>query len=303
MPSNSITYFSPAKINLFLNVLQKRPDGYHELETIMQTLDFGDDIQIVFGKNQGIEIHCDHPSVPRDTSNLVWKAIECFYRASEIKNPGISITLRKRIPMGSGLGGGSSNAVTVLKALNQRHSFPLSDLNLHEIAAMLGSDTNFFLNIGTWFCTGRGEHLIRKIESRRWTFLLLFPGFESSTQKVYGRFLFDLTKHPSHHSLPLESSLSQGTLEELEKYIHNNLRAPFLSCYPQVKPLLGLIERELSIAKATTCEKAKKVCVSGSGSTLFLICDDDSDASFWMNRFRQKKMKVDGVIAHTQDCL
>jgi 4-diphosphocytidyl-2-C-methyl-D-erythritol kinase len=284
---NIVTCFSPAKINLFLNILQKRADGYHELETIMQTLDFGDDIQIVFGENLGIQMHCDHPRVPRDSSNLVWKAIDSFYQAAGIKNPGVSITLHKRIPVGSGLGGGSSNAGTVLKALNQWHAFPLSDLQLHQVAAMLGSDINFFLNRGTWFCTGRGERVIRKIESRRWTFLLLFPGFESSTQKVYERFILDLTKAPFHPSV-LQSNLSQGSPEELEKQIHNSLREPFLSCYSQSEPLLKCIEQETS----------RKACVSGSGSTLFLICDDDENASFWRNRL--EKIKVDTVVAHTQ---
>ncbi len=284
------TCFSPAKINLFLNVLRKRPDGYHELETIMQTLDFGDEVRITLGNTQGIEIHCDNPAVPKDESNLVWKAIERFHQASGIENPGVSVTLRKRIPVGAGLGGGSSNAVTVLKALNRLHSDPLSDTELHKIASTLGSDTNFFLNTGTWFCAGRGERVIRKIESRRWTFLLLFPGFESSTQKVYEHCILDLTKPHPRPSL-LEFSLRHETSKELEKYVYNNLREPFLSCYPQVEPLLGLIERETS----------KKACVSGSGSTLFLTCDDDGEASFWMNRLRRQKMRAEGVIAHTQD--
>ncbi|EKD27158.1 MAG: 4-diphosphocytidyl-2-C-methyl-D-erythritol kinase [uncultured bacterium] len=281
--------FSPAKVNLFLKITQKRSDGYHELETIMQKIDFGDFIEISFNSSSKITIECNNPEVPPDSSNIIWKVIEIFYKESKIKFTGIHVNLNKKIPVGAGLGGGSSNAITFLKALNNHYNNLLIDSKLLEIASAIGSDTAFFLKDGTWLCTGRGEKLIRNVKSKKWTFLLIFPDFKCLTKKVYSNFIFDLTKSAPEPSL-LTTNLDKASSEELEQYLYNNLRDAAFKSYNQMKDLVERIE------KKTT----KKVLISGSGSTMFMIFDDDCQAiqekSFLETEFKEN---IQFFIAHT----
>jgi 4-diphosphocytidyl-2-C-methyl-D-erythritol kinase len=146
--------FSPAKINLFLRVLGKRPDGYHEIASLFQAIDLGDQITLTFSTKDTLT--CTDPHLPCDDSNLITKALTLFRRQTGLNTP-IAIHLEKKIPSQAGLGGGSSNAATTLWGLNALHDFPFSEHELQAWSATIGSDVPFFFSKGTAYCTGRGE--------------------------------------------------------------------------------------------------------------------------------------------------
>jgi len=153
----SLRLKSPCKVNLLLNILGKRPDGFHELETIMQPVNFCDDLAFERG-GQGLQLTCSDPGLPVDSSNLVHRAAVAFLTAAKISD-GVKIHLEKRIPMAAGLGGGSGNAATTLRGLNDLFGSPLGTAKLGELAASLGSDINFFLQDKPALANGRGENV------------------------------------------------------------------------------------------------------------------------------------------------
>jgi 4-diphosphocytidyl-2-C-methyl-D-erythritol kinase len=152
----TLTLFSPAKINLFLRVLGKRKDGYHELASLFQAIDLGDRITFSLAKEESLT--CCDPHLPCCDSNLVTKAVALFRRKTGLRFS-IRIHLEKRIPTQAGLGGGSSNAATTLWALNTLHAHPFSEEELQVWSAEIGSDIPFFFSCGTAYCTGRGERV------------------------------------------------------------------------------------------------------------------------------------------------
>ena len=148
---------SPCKVNLLLNILGKRPDGFHELETVFHPVRLCDQLAFTRG-GAGIQLACSGPALPVDSSNLVHRAATAFLSAAKITD-GVRIHLTKRIPMAAGLGGGSGNAATTLLGLNELFGSPLSLEQLHPIAATLGSDVNFFLQSKPPLATGRVQNL------------------------------------------------------------------------------------------------------------------------------------------------
>jgi len=183
---------SPCKVNLLLNILGKRADGYHELETVMHPVNLCD--QLRFEKTSSdMVITCSDASLPVDGTNLVHRAATAFLKAAGVPD-GVRLHLEKRIPMAAGLGGGSGNAATTLLGLNELFGQPLKMAALAQLAAQLGSDVPFFLQSGPALATGRGEH-ITPLEPfralRGLSFLLIHPGFGISTPWAYrelGRF-------------------------------------------------------------------------------------------------------------------
>lgn len=147
-------FFSPAKINLFLKVLEKRPDGYHHLSSLFQALSFGDHLEV--GLSDQDQFECSHPFLPMDEKNLVVRALRLFREKTGIAAP-LNVRLKKSIPMEAGLGGGSSNAATMLFACNKLFACNLTDKTLMEWGAELGSDVAFYFSLGSAYCSGRGE--------------------------------------------------------------------------------------------------------------------------------------------------
>ncbi len=180
--ARSITLFSPAKINLFLRILGKRPDGYHELASLFQTINLGDTLTFTFSSTD--QLTCTDPTLPCDGSNLVLKAVDLFRRKSGLRFS-IQIDLDKKIPTQAGLGGGSSNAATTLWALNALHNFPYTDLELQSWSSEIGSDIPFFFSHGTAYCTGRGE-IVRDLPPLPlMPFSLIKPALGLSTPAIY----------------------------------------------------------------------------------------------------------------------
>jgi 4-diphosphocytidyl-2-C-methyl-D-erythritol kinase len=182
--SASISLAAPAKINLSLRILGKRPDGFHELETLMTPIGLADRIEVSHGGGKGIEFLCSDPELPEGPDNLCVKAAEAFRTATSLDH-GIRIALMKKIPHGAGLGGGSSDAAVVLKGLNELFDHPLVEEELHQIAAKLGSDVPFFLHGGAAVCRGRGEILEEAPALPERTLLLIKPPFPVPTAWAY----------------------------------------------------------------------------------------------------------------------
>lgn len=255
---------SPCKVNLLLNILGKRPDGFHELETLFHPINLCD--RLGFRRTGlGVELTCSDPRLPTDATNLVHRAASAFLTAARITE-GVRVHLEKRIPMAAGLGGGSGNAAITLLGLNELFGNPLPATTLHEIAATLGSDVNFFLQAGPALATGRGE----KVESleafpalRGAHFLLVHPGFGISTPWAYqnlARFPAALNGTPGRARQLI--SLLQGTdLMAAGREFYNSLEAPALEKYP-ILALYQEFFRE---------HDAAATLMSGSGSTTFAI--------------------------------
>src|SRR5471032_335465 len=177
---------SPCKVNLLLNILGRRADGFHELETVMQPVNFCDEISFERDGN-GIKLSCSDKRLPVNSKNLVFRAAENFLSAAKISD-GVKIHLEKKIPLAAGLGGGSGNAATTLLALNELFGQPLAAEKLCEIATALGSDIPFFLQDKPALATGRGEKIqplenFSALDGK--AFLLIHPGFGISTPWAY----------------------------------------------------------------------------------------------------------------------
>jgi 4-diphosphocytidyl-2-C-methyl-D-erythritol kinase len=269
---------SPCKVNLLLNILGKRADGFHELETVMHPIEVFDRLTFARG-GAGVELTCSEPALPKDSRNLVFRAAEAFRQAAGI-GEGVRVGLEKRIPLAAGLGGGSGNAATTLVGLNELFGGPLSEDQLHAIAASLGSDIPFFLQTKPALATGRGEH-IQSLDFfpalRGAAFVLIHPGFGISTAWAYqhlARFPAALNGKPGR-AARLVSLLQTADLGVAGKEFYNSLEAPALEKYP----LLALFQEFLR------ANGAAATLMSGSGSTTFAITESRAVAEALAEKF------------------
>ena len=280
---------SPCKVNLLLNILRRRPDGYHELETVMQPLPLCDRMSFARG-GSGVTLTCSDPRLPVDGTNLVNRAATAFVQAAKISD-GVRIHLEKHIPLAAGLGGGSGNAAVTLLGLNEIFGKPLSLEKLHELAAGLGSDINFFLQSGPALATGRGEK-IEALEEfpalKGAAFLLIHPGFGISTAWAYqnlGRFPEALNGRAGR-ARELVARLQSGNLREAGREFYNSLEGPALEKYP----LLVLFQEWLRENGAAA------TLMSGSGSTTFAIFDQRAAAEKAAEGFKKKFGETNWVV-------
>lgn len=272
---------SPCKVNLILNILGRRADGFHELETIMQPVNLCDELSFVRG-GLGIHLTCSSPLLPVDARNLVFRAAVKFMEMSGIIE-GVKIHLEKKVPLAAGLGGGSGNAATTLLALNELFGQPLSNRQLHETAAGLGSDINFFLQTNPALATGRGE----RVQSLKpfaalvgHALLLIHPGFGISTPWAYqnlSRFPAAVNGTPGR-ALKLALLLQGNDLRAAAGEFYNSLEAPALDKYP----VLALFQEFLR------AEGALAVLMSGSGSTTFAFVENVPAAESLAEKFKAK---------------
>ncbi|EEF59637.1 4-(cytidine 5'-diphospho)-2-C-methyl-D-erythritol kinase [Pedosphaera parvula] len=272
---------SPCKVNLLLSILGKRPDGFHELETLMHPVNFFD--RLDFSRTgQQLELTCSDATLPTDSQNLVHRAATAFLQATGISE-GVRIHLEKRIPQAAGLGGGSGNAATTLLGLNELFDNPLSPEKLDTLAASLGSDINFFLQAKPALAKGRGE----KVTSldffpamRGSFFILIHPGFGISTPWAYqnlARFPAALNGQPGRAE-KLIQLLQTSDLQTAGREFYNSLEAPALDKYP----ILALYQEFLREHGAAA------TLMSGSGSTTFALINSQSAAEKLLERFKVK---------------
>ena len=198
-----------AKINLTLDVLGKRPDGYHDIQSVMQTISIRDDVEVEVGTAKPWTLSCDKEDVPQDSSNLAWKAAEMFCRAAKRAPEGMAIRITKRIPTQAGLGGGSADAAAVLRALNRHYDYPFSIYALAELGAEVGSDVPFCTLGGTVLCQGRGERLRKLPDLPETLFVVCKPDFPVSTPELYRRLdETAIARRPDHTAM--EAAIVQG---------------------------------------------------------------------------------------------
>lgn len=174
-----------AKLNLTLDVLKRRADGYHDIKSVMQAISLRDDIQIDLDTGKPWELVCDREGVPTDERNLAWQAAQLFFRTIGAEPNGLRISITKRIPMQAGLGGGSADAAAVLRALNRRYGAPFSLPALAELGGRLGSDVPFCVLCGTAMAQGRGEQLRPLPDMPDCVFVVVKPAFSVSTPELY----------------------------------------------------------------------------------------------------------------------
>lgn len=261
-------WFSPAKINLFLYVTGRRVDGYHELFSLMAPLTLADRLEIVRSGN-GIRAVCSHPDVPEGDTNLACRAAALFRSAMIDKkgDPGfdqLTIHIKKKIPVCGGLGGGSSNAASVLMALNELSETPFSTTELMRLGLTLGADVPFFIFRGPAFASGIGEKLVPCRQMPRLSVIVVNPGVPASTIKVFKKLDFGLTFTPSYIINPSPNTLAFEKKLDGRENLHNDLEEPACSLYPGI----GTAKKEMAVLLK------RNVYMSGSGSSLFALYSD-----------------------------
>jgi 4-diphosphocytidyl-2-C-methyl-D-erythritol kinase len=268
-----IRILAPAKVNLFLEILGKRPDGYHEICTLMQPISLFDTLRIAPAA-EGLKIVCPgHPGLERE-NNLVVRAVRLLERELDRPIP-LSVLLNKRIPLGAGLGGGSSDAAAALSAANRLSGEPLSPERLEVLAGEIGSDVPFFLRQQTALAVSRGERLEPWPSFHSFWYVLVYPGFPISTSWAYGQVKLPLTENEK--TTNIKRLKEQGEIPGRDLF-KNDLEAAVLPFFP----VLGKIKTALS---GQGCLQA---LMSGSGSTVFGIWEKKKEAEKACGHLKQE---------------
>ncbi len=258
----SITLLSPAKVNLTLEVLSKRPDGYHEIRSIIQPVSLFDQVRVGLEEGEGIEIESAGLKMPLGGDNLVWKAADIFTREAGLRLK-VKVSINKKIPVGAGLGGGSGKAAAVLIAIN-RLAKKLTEEELLELSPKIGADVAFFISCRSSIAQGIGEKITLIRDFPLFYYVLANPGFEVSTKRVYE--LWDEADGKTLKQDELEHTISLFKKKQFP--LRNDLENITSLIYPEVK---GLKERMISMG-------AESVSMTGSGPTVFAVFEDEKKA-------------------------
>lgn len=273
--------FAFAKINLTLDVLGKREDGYHDLKSVMQTVSIRDDIEIDLGTEKPWKLICDKDDIPTDERNLAWKAAKLFFETVKKDPNGIEIRITKRIPSQAGMGGGSADAAAVLRALNTHYNAPFSILALAELGGQIGSDVPFCVLGGTAMVEGRGERL-RKLPDMPDCFMVVCkPDFSCSTAELYDELdKAEIAKRPDNKAM--ESALYAGDLGKIAENIWNVF-----------DPIVTKKHLELNYIKSI-CNSYGAVAqqMTGSGSAVFAITDSFEYAAVICNMLKDNYPQI-----------
>jgi len=270
---NGLIIKSPAKINWNLRVLGKREDAFHEIESLVSAVTLYDELTFEERGDSTIEVLCEHPEVPAGRGNLIWQAAALLSSKSGHEGE-VTCRIIKRIPLGGGLGGGSSNAAATLLGLNRLWSLDWPIEKLMPLAAELGSDVAFFLCGGSGIISGRGEKVRPvKLPWHGWI-VLMMPAFSISTPAVYGRWRADAE---GYQDRPIEPGRYENTLEWMTMAF-NMLEKPAMDECPDLRIL---VEKSSDLA-------GRPVRVSGSGSTIFTAFDERSQAEQFAARIGEE---------------
>ena len=252
-----------AKINLTLDVLGKRPDGYHDLQSVMQTISMRDDIEIDIGTGKPWVLTCTREDIPTDETNLAWKAAKLFFDTTGKDPDGLEIRITKRIPSQAGLGGGSADAAAVLRALNRHYDNPFSIWALAELGAAVGSDVPFCVICGTCLVEGRGERLRKLPDMPDCVFVICKPDFASSTPELYKKLDESvIAKHPDNRAM--ESAILAGDLGKVAENLCNVFDPVVTADHLELNYIKSIFNSYGSVGQQMT----------GSGSAVFAIVPD-----------------------------
>ena len=270
-----------AKVNLTLDVLGNRPDGYHDIKSVMQTISIRDDIEIDVDTGKPWVLYCDKDDIPTDNRNLAWKAAEVFYDHTKFSTSGLEIRITKRIPVEAGLGGGSADAGAVLRALNKHYGNPLSIFALSELGSLVGSDVPFCTLCGTAIVEGRGEKIRKLPDLPDCCFVVCKPDFSSSTPELYKKLdEIAIAKHPDHQAM--ESALLAGDLGKIAEYIYNVFDPIVTQDHLELNYIKSIFNSYGSVAQQMT----------GSGSAVFAIVTDFEFAAVICNMLKENYPQV-----------
>lgn len=249
---------APAKINISLDIVNCRKDGYHDLESIMHAISLYDYLTVTIEDGNGININLSGNSdeIPYDNSNLVWKAAEKFFMAADIADCKLSVYIEKNIPVAAGLAGGSTDAAAILFALNKLYNEILDDIKINEICASLGSDLNFCLKGGCAVCTSRGEN-IQSIPFLSLPVSVIKPkGLKISAKEAFQAYDAFKNKECKYSTKALIPLISKGQTDE--SLMHNDLELPLRYKYDDVNNMKNNIKHSF---------------MSGSGPVFFVFAD------------------------------
>jgi len=268
----------PAKINLSLVVFAPRPDGYHDLHSIMAKIGLHDDLSLSPSSSVVIDLRCTGQPCPSQKDNLVYRATQLLADYADIV-PSVQIRLHKRIPSGAGLGGASSDAASCLLGLNQLWDLHLPRKQLCQLASQLGSDVPFFLYGPVALCTGKGEFVQSLPHRCRRSILLVIPEISIPTAQVYQNYLHD-SDSCEDQMRRVNYFLRRGDLDGLVIQRINSLETSCMALYPPLKDWRANIEK-LGIGPLQ---------ISGSGSCLFATCETKAEAARWADMIQQQNL-------------
>ena len=270
-----------AKVNLTLDVLDRRDDGYHNIKSLMQTISLRDDIEIDVGTGEAWSLLCSVEGIPTDETNLAWKAARVFFDTIGKDPDGLQIRITKRIPTQAGLGGGSADAAAVLRALNRHYDSPLSLPALAELGAQVGSDVPFCVLCGTAIVEGKGDRIRKMPDMPECIFVIAKPEFSVSTPELYAK--LDETvigKRPEHQAM--ESAFLAGDLEKIVTNVYNVF-----------DPLVSKENPELNYIKSVmNSYGAVGMQMTGSGSAVYGICGNFENAAVICNMLRDTYSQI-----------
>lgn len=251
-----------AKLNLTLDILGKRPDGYHDLRSVMQQISLCDEVEIDVETGEDWTLEIDRPELPTDSRNLAWKAAGVFYQALGRDPQGVAIRIQKRIPSQAGLGGGSADAAAVLKALNRHEGSPFSTEELTQLGAKVGSDVPFCVLGGTALCEGRGEILTPLPAMPECFYCIVMPDFSVSTADLYAQVdQAELAYRPDPQAMV--EALQEGDLLKVAGRLCNAM-----------EPLVAEKHREMVAIRAILEDcGALGMAMTGSGSAVYGVFD------------------------------
>ena len=270
-----------AKLNLTLDVLAKREDGYHDLQSVMQAISIRDDVEIDVDTDKPWSLTCSVDGIPENETNFAWKAAKVFFDVTGISTTGIAIRIKKRIPMEAGLGGGSADAAAVLRALNRHYGNPLSILALAEIGAQVGSDVPFCVLCGTAMVEGRGEKLRKLPDIPDCFFVVCKPDFSASTPELYKKLDESVIAHRPNNQA-MESALLAGDLQKVAENIWNVFDPVVTQEHLELNYIKSIFNSYGAIAYQMT----------GSGSAVFAIVTEFEHAAVICNMLKDNYPQV-----------
>ncbi|MBR4879758.1 MAG: 4-(cytidine 5'-diphospho)-2-C-methyl-D-erythritol kinase [Clostridia bacterium] len=255
-----ITRKAYGKINLALEIHERRPDGYHDLSTVMQSVGLYDLVTVSNECEKGIHITCDLPYIPLDERNIVWKAAVLFYEKLGKADYGVKIDLKKRIPVGGGMAGGSTNCASVLMSLNEIEGNPFSKDELYKIGAALGADVPFTMMGGAAIATGIGTELVPVTPLKDCHIVLCKPKFSISTKCAFSS-LDPATFTNDNRCGQMVEYLKEGNVEAVAHNLYNSFEAPIIKLKPEIQKIKHRLYECGAIGALMT----------GSGSTVYGI--------------------------------
>lgn len=270
-----------AKLNLTLDVLGQRADGYHDLQSVMTTISIRDDVEIDVGTGKPWSLSCSKEGIPCDERNLAWKAAKIYCDRLHLDPGGIAIRIEKRIPSGAGMGGGSADAAAVLRALNRHFDSPLSIMALAELGAEVGSDVPFCVLCGTAMVEGRGERLRKLPDLPDCVFVVVKPEFSVSTPELYRKIdSVAIPERPNNRAM--ESALMEGDLGRICGEIYNVFDPVVTADHLELNYIKSIMHSYGAINQQMT----------GSGSAVFAVMDSFEYAAVVCNMLKENYPQV-----------